>query len=234
MPKAEKAKFTAALSDVKESMAKGRLTSESFKELESSLGADARKLASSTNIYEGKLAPAVKQLQAELRDMLKRQAGDSADDLQKVNLGWANFKRVQRAAGSVGADDGAFSPAQFQNAVKALDKSKDKGAFSRGAALGQDLGDAGQSVLTGKVPNSGTAERLFYGLGGLATGAWNPAIPATLLGGASLYTPAGQKLLNALVSSRPDLAPTVANAVRNNSQYLLPAGGVAGLSLLNQ
>jgi hypothetical protein len=234
MPKAEKAKFAAALSDIRESMPDGVLTSEAFKELESSLGTQARQLGASTNVYEGKLAPAVKQLQAELRDMLKRQAGDLSDELQKVNSGWANFKRVQRAASALGADDGSFTPAQFQNAVKAMDKSRNKGAFSRGGALGQDLGDAGKAVLTGKVPDSGTAQRLLYGGGALASGALNPAIPAGLIGGAALYTSPAQRFLNGIVASRPDNAALFAETLRKNSHYMLPAGGVAGLGLLNQ
>jgi len=234
MPKAEKAKFKAALSDIQESMNGGVLTSEAFKELESSLGAQARQLGSSTNVYEGKLAPAVKQLQAELRDMLKRQAGGLSDELQKVNSGWANFKRVQRAAGALGADDGSFTPAQFQNAVKAMDKSRDKGAFARGNALGQDLGDAGKAVLTGKVPDSGTAQRLLYGTGALASGTLSPAIPAGLIGGAALYTGPAQRLLNSLIASRPDSAALLAETLRKNGHYMLPAGSVAGLGLLNQ
>lgn len=236
MPKAEKIKFNSALSDVKQSIDQnGVITSQAFKELESSLGRDASKLGASTNIYEGKLAPAVKQLQAELRDMLKRQAGDSADDLQKANSAWANFKRVQNAAGKIGAEDGAFTPAQFQNAVRALDRSKDKAAFARGSALGQDLGDAGKSVLGSKVPNSGTAERLLYGGGALGSYMINPAIPTSLLGGAALYSSPVQKLLNSLVlGGRGQAATKAAELVRNSSNYMIPAASAVGLGLLQK
>jgi hypothetical protein len=235
MPKAEKAKFAAALSDVKQSIDQnGVLTSDAYKALESSLGADARKLGASTNIYEGKLAPAVKQLQAELRDMLKRQAGPEAKELAAVNTGWANFKRAQNAAGKLGADDGAFSPAQFQNAVRTMDKSKDKGAFARGSALGQDLSDAGKSVLGLKVPNSGSADRLLFGGGALGSYLINPAIPASLLGGAAMYTHPAQRLLGAAVSSRPDFAQPTADALRRASPMLVPGAAQLGLGLLDQ
>lgn len=235
MPKAEKAKFTAAINDVQQSIDNnGVITSDAFKALESSLGFDAKKLASSTNIYEGKLSPAVKQLQEELRNMLKRQAGSNADDLQSANSGWANFKRVQNAAAKIGAEDGSFTPSQFQNAVRALDKSKDKGAFARGNALGQDLGDAGKFVLGNKVPNSGTAERLLYGGGALGSYLINPAIPLGLVGGAALYTQPSQKMLNALLSSRPQSAQGIAEALGNASPMFAPLGGQIGLGLLNQ
>lgn len=234
MPRAEKAKFASALSDVKQSMdANGVITSDAYKALESSLGTDARKLGSSTNIYEGKLAPAVKQLQAELKDMLQRQSGPLSDELKSVNTGYANFKRVQNAASKVGAEDGSFNPAQFQNAVRTMDKSKDKAAFARGSALGQDLGDAGKTVLGSKVPNSGTAERLLYGGGAVASGMLNPAIPVSLAAGGALYTQPGQKLLNALIASRPKSAVPMAELLRKSGNYVIPAAGAAGLGLLN-
>lgn len=235
MPKAEKAKFTAALNDVTDSIdPNGVITSDAYKALESSLGTDARKLGASTNIYEGKLAPAVKQLQGELRDMLQRQAGSNADDLKAVNAGWANFKRVQNAASKVGAEDGKFTPAQFANAVRAMDKSKDKGAFARGSALGQDLGDAGKSVLGQKVPNSGTADRLFMGGGALGSYLINPMIPASLLGGAALYTQPAQRLLGAAVSSRPAMAQPTADLLRQLSPAFSPAAAQMGMGLLDQ
>lgn len=234
MPKAEKAKFASALNDVQQSIDNnGVLTSDAYKALESSLGQDARKLGASTNIYEGKLAPAVKQLQAELRDMLGRQAGPEADALKAVNSGWASFKRVQNAASKIGAEDGQFTPAQFQNAVRTMDKSKDKGAFARGNALGQDLSDAGKSVLGLKVPNSGTADRLLFGGGALGSYLINPAIPASLLGGAALYTQPAQRLLGAAATARPAFAQPLANSVRNAGPYLAPGAAQLGLGLLD-
>lgn len=229
MPQAEKSKFANALNNVKQSIDdNGVITSSAYKKLESDLGTKARKLEGSQNIYEFDLAPAVKQLQAELRDMLQRQAGDFADELKKANTGWANFKRVQNAASKLGAESGEFTPSQFQNAVRALDKSKDKSAFARGNALGQDLGSAGKTVLGNKVPNSGTAERLLYGTGALASGAVNPAIPASLLAGGALYTKPVQNLLSSSVSSRPELAVPLAEFLRQNGKYVAPAA-TAGL-----
>lgn len=235
MPKAEKQKFLAALDDVNSSIdANGVITSDVYKTLESSLGSDARRLAGSQNIYEGKLAPAVQQLRAELQDMLKRQAGAHADDLKSVNAGWANFKRVQRAASAIGAEEGNFSPAQFQNAVKALDKSKDKGAFARGSALGQDLGDAGKVVLGNRVPNSGTADRMLLNVGALGSGAISPAIPIGLGAGALAYTSPVQRALVGAVSSRPASAQQTADLLRTISPFALGASGQLGMGLLNQ
>jgi hypothetical protein len=232
-PKAERAKFDSIVREVKDSIDQnGYLTSDAYKTLESSLGSKANKLGMSTNIYEGDLAPAVKQLQQELKDMLQRQSGQYADDLKAANTGWANFKRVQRASSALGAEDGSFTPAQLQNAVKALDKSKDKGAFARGKALNQDLTDAGKAVLGNKVRDSGTTERAFLGAAGIGGLAFEPTIAASTLAGSSLYTQPGQKLLNALVSSRPDLAVPFSEFIRKNGNYMLPASGAIGAGLL--
>lgn len=235
MPKAEKAKFASALSDVRQSIdGNGVITSDAFKVLESSLGADARKLGASTNIYEGKLSPAVKQLQAELRDMLNRQSGAHASELKGANAGWANFKRVQNASSKLGADDGSFTPAQFQNAVRAMDKSKDKGAFARGSALGQDLGDAGKSIMGNKVPDSGTTTRLLMGGGALGSYVLNPAIPIGLLGGAAMYSKPVQALLTGAAALRPQSAKAIAEALKKRAAGAVPLGAQVGLGLLNQ
>jgi hypothetical protein len=165
--------------------------------------------------------------------MLQRQAGPLAKDLQKTNQAYSQFKRIQRAASSVGAVDGNFTPSQLQSAVKALDRSKDKGAFARGSAQMQDLSDAGRSVLGDSLPNSGTADRLLLGGSGLAA-MMEPNIGVPLLAGASLYTQPGQSLLNNLVTRRPGFAAPTAEFIRNNSNYILPGSGAVGMGLLNQ
>ena len=45
----------------------------------------------------------------------------------------------------------------------------------KGSALMQDLTDAGASVVSDKVPNSGTFDRLALGAGALGSGALSPA-----------------------------------------------------------
>lgn len=223
-----KAKFSTVLNDVQSGFQNGALTSDGYKTLESALGADIRKLTSSQDIYDGRLAPAVKQLQQELRDLLQRQAGQSADELSAVNTGWANFKRVQRAASTLGAEDGQFTPAQFQSAVRAMDKSKDKGAFARGGALGQDLGDAGKAVLTNTVPNSGTVDRAMN-IGGLIAAATNPKLLLGPIAGAGLYLSPIQRALVSAASSRPAAAQPAAEALRKASPMFLPAALQLGL-----
>jgi hypothetical protein len=233
LPKDRMNDFNRALNEIKNSTdSNGYITSSAYKTLESSLGKDARTLASAQDVSSNKIAPAVKQLQQELKDMLKRQSGQYADELNAANKGWANFKQVQRASSMLGTEEGSFAPGQYQNAVKALDRSKDKGAFARGKSLNQDLSDAGKSVLGNKVRDSGTPERMFLGAAGLGGLAFEPTVAASTLAGSAMYTQPGQKLLNALVSSRPDFAVPAAQFIRKNANYILPASGAVGMGLL--
>lgn len=223
-PKAAKQEFYASLSRIDDVIDEnGVITSEAFKQIESDLGRRASNLASVQDNFKNDVAPAVKQLQQELRNMLKRQAGDQADELAKSNTAWANFKRVQNAAARVGAEEGSFTPAQLQNAVRATDRSKDKAAFARGNALMQDLSEAGKTVLGSKTPNSFTTDRALVAGGALGSYFVNPVIPAGLLGGAALYSQPAQKALVGMVSRRPELAQPVSDLVRRSSPYLLPA-----------
>ena len=156
-----------------------------------------------------------------------------AAELKQIDTAWANFKRVQKAGYSVAAEDGLFNPAQLHNAVKAADRSKDKARFSEGGALMQDLSGAAKSILGNKVNDSGTAGRLAMGAGALGAGAINPAIPMGLLGGAAMYSSPMQNLLRSAVSSRPAAAKPTAQAIRELSNYLVPAGVQSGFGLID-
>jgi hypothetical protein len=208
----------------------GRLTGEAIKAAEGNLGSLARGLRGSADYDTRKLGEAVDETQRILRTWLERTAPkDVSDQLRKTNAGWANFKRAQRAASSVAADDGVFTAAQLNSAVKALDRSKDKGAFARGSAMMQDLSAAGKSTLAQSVPDSGTPGRIMAAaLAGGGLGYLSPTA-LTLTGAAALpYTPFGQKAAAALLASRPQLAEPVSQAVRQVGIPVL-TGGLFGL-----
>lgn len=227
-------KFAQSVTEVANSIdRRGYITSDAFKTLESSLGKDAKKLFGSQDTWDGKLAPAVKQLQEELREMLSRQAGSHANDLRAANAGWANFKRVQGATGKIGAEDGNFNASQFLNAVRGQDKSKDKAAFARGSALGQDLGDAGKTILRDRVPDSGTPGRLMLAAAAGGSAPFSLLPMAGLATGAAAYTSPAQRALLAAISSRPQSAQGAANAFRKSAPMLVPAGAQFGLGMLD-
>jgi len=210
------------------------MTGQTLKDTESFLGGEIKRFGMSQDPDARLIGDAFKEVQSQLRGLVTRSNPQYADELRAINTGWANFKRVQNAAGKVGTDDGVFTPSQLQSAVRVMDKSKDKARFSEGNALMQDLSGAGKSVMGGKIPDSGTAGRALMGTGALGAGFVNPAIPIGLLSGAAAYTPPVQSLLRGLVSSRPDSAQAIADTFRKSSPFLIPGSTQIGLGLLNQ
>ncbi len=203
----------------------GVMDGESFKVLESELTRLAKQYKKDPSADANQLGDAIDEVLTSMRGNLERNNPMFADQLKAVNLGWAKFKRVQRASTSQNRDEpGVFSPPQLQQAVKALDKSKDHGAFARGSALMQDLSEAGTKVLGDKVPNSGTPERL---LGAMAVGGYFD--PTTLIGTGALslpYTKAGQDAIAKLFARTPSAG---SNAVRELiRRATLPASAGAG------
>ncbi len=204
----------------------GVLSGQNLKDAWISLRELSAKFQKSPDAYQQQLGDAVKQAFTELKThVTQSNSAQNVSALKNADLAWANFKRLQRAAGAIGAEDGQFSPAQLQAAVKAMDRSKDKAQFARGDALMQDLSAVGKKRLSNKVPDSGTAGRVAMGAGALASGALNPAIPAGLLAGAAAYTPAAQNALVYLLTNRPDMAPAAANAMRRYLQGPLSIAG---------
>jgi hypothetical protein len=204
------------------------LTGQTVKAIEADLGQLASKFRRSTDPDQQTLGDALLEVQSALRGNVQRSNPQFADELKAINQGYANFKRVQRAASSVAAEDGVFSAAQLQSAVKALDRSKDKAAFARGDALMQDLAEPARAVLGAKVPDSGTALRSLtaLGAGGAAGGFIGPGAATAVLAAPVMYSRAGQNALAALLARRPDAAVPIENALRRLAPYA-PAPALA-------
>lgn len=209
------------------------MTGETFKRLQSKITEQIQRVSASTNADERLLGDAYRELGEQLNQLSVRSNPALGRELAAVNSGWANFKRVQRAASSVAAEDGVFNPAQLHNAVKAADRSKDKARFAEGNALMQDLSAAGKNMLANKVPNSGTVDRLLLGGGALGSGLVNPLIPAGLLLGAGAYLRPVQNGLTWAAAARPQAAQGAADMFRQAAPALIPGGAQVGLGLLD-
>lgn len=218
--------------DVLSKMQGGALTGQTFKQIEGDLGQHISRLAQSTDADQRLVGDALQEVQAEMRRMLVRSNPNQAQELGALNTAWANFKRVQRAAAGVGAEDGMFSPAQLQSAVKALDRSKDKGQFARGNALMQDLSDPAKAILGSKVPDSGTPGRLAAG--GLTFLDPTGIAPWAMGAGAAAYLRPSQNALTYLMTQRPQMAQPISNALQQSSPMLVPLGSQIGLQALER
>ncbi len=175
----------------------GVASGETIKNIESKLGDLASTMGRSDNYDVRTLGGAVKETQSALRRMVEAENPRFAKELERINAGYAVFKTIQRAAASVAAQGGVFSPSQLHTAVKANDYSKDKSRFARGDALMQDVTSAGKGVLSPTVPDSGTARRGMVGAGMLEGAAMLVDHPYAVAGALATmlpYTPWGQTL----------------------------------------
>lgn len=167
---------------------------------------------------ERTIGEAIEQIEGAFRDGLIRSNPEYAAELSKINEGYANYVRLRRAALAAGEDKGAdlqgFTPAQLRQAVKAEDQSVGKGDFARGRALMQDLSQDAQSVMGGKLPTSGTAERAILA-SALAGGAYlDPAYAATVASLSAPYLPGAQRVMAGALTQRPEIFRTAGQAMR--------------------
>lgn len=167
-----------------------------FKMSESRLNGIATRYMRSPDVNQQLLGEHIKEVVYAMRSALERQNPQAARDLANVNAAFAMLARVERAARSA-KEDGVFTPSQLLSAVRSSDTSRRGRAFAHGDALMQAFAEAGQRVLPGRMPDSGTPERalwsaLVYGLSkGTLREAAAGAVPAATLG--PLYTRAGMK-----------------------------------------
>ena len=86
----------------------------------------------------------------------------------------------------------------------------------------QDLSDPANSILSQKVPDSGTAGRGLLALGGtaLVAGQFNPYLAAGIGAAALPYSSIGQKAVQGLLTQRPELSRLAGKAITNNAASL--------------
>lgn len=234
LPKREQAAFNAVWDKVGGDISpNGTVTSTVFKRIDSTLGKEAARFTGAQDAYQQQLGTAFQELQRIVTENAKRANPKASELFSAADKGWANLVRIEGAAKSGMNNGGVFTPGQLQMAVRQADRSVRDRATARGTALMQDLSGAGQSVLGNRVPNSGTPERLWMGLGALGGGAAiNPAIPIGLLGGSLAYTKPMQGLLGAAVAARPGSAEAIRQSLLKASPGLVPAGAQVGIGLL--
>ncbi len=202
------------------------ITGQTLKGIQSDLRETISRLVASTDADQRLIGTALQEVQDQVRQLVTRSNPQYASELKAIDTGYANFKRVERAAAGLGAEEGIFSPAQLQNAVKAMDRSKDKGQFAQGGALMQDLSESAKTALGNKVPDSGTPYRSMVAAlaaSGGASAMGMPGIAAALIASPLLYSQAGQNMLANILTKRPDFANALAAQLNTNEKAKLAA-----------
>lgn len=210
----------------------GSMLGSTYKDVDSELGRIASRYGKSQMASEQEYGDAIAQVQNLLKQQMMRTNPQVANELAAADQGWANLVRVEGAAKAAKNSNGIFTPAQLNAAAAGADDSVRKRAVSRGSALMQDLGTAGQNVLGNKVPDSGTAGRVLMNLGAIGSAALHPAIPLGLAAGGAAYTGPIQSALRAAVSARPAIAQPAAKTIRDVAPLLGAPAGLAANSAI--
>jgi hypothetical protein len=218
----------------------GQMDGQTLKGAQSELSRIARGYSGDPSFDNRQLGAAVGEIKNAIDSSLTRyNAPQDVQALSNANEAYAKFVRLRGAAGSTGAmnNDGIFTAAQLQSAVRSSDKSVGKGATATGNALMQELSSAGQSVLGSKYPNSGTPGRaalmgILGALGGggaTAAGFGGPTLAAGAAAGLAAlpYTGLGQRATQALLMNRPTFSQPVGQFVGKSISPFAAALGAA-------
>lgn len=212
----------------------GLMDGQQVKGVQSELARRAKGYLGDPSFDNRELGAAISALRDAVDSNLARtNPPELAKQLSQANEAWANFVRLRTAAASAGAgsNEGVFTAAQLNSAVRQADKSVGKGDFAKGQALMQDLSGAGQRVLGNGYPDSGTVGRGLMAL--LAPGTvgagfmTSPTSTLAALSGIGLgslpYTQPGQRLAAALLTARPQFAKPVGEAISRSAPLFAPA-----------
>lgn len=197
------------------------LTGAEYKSIESDLAKEVSKYKNSQSAADRNVGEALQGVLDTFKTELYHQNQRYTPQLRRIDSAYGDLKLMERAAANTGAENGVFTPKQYSLAVKQADLTRQKSAFAKGTARGQDLSEAALKTI-GEDAKTTLEGRLAIGtIGGMATLS-NPYVGVPLAVGATgLYSPMGIKAADMLLRQRPEL-------VRQLGQPLTDYSGLLG------
>ena len=208
-----------------------KLDGKTFKGIESDLRKKASNYMNSNTASEKEVGEALKDVLGVLKKELYFQNPKQTPQLRRIDSAYSDLSVINIAAANSGAPNGVFTPKQFSTAVRQADKTRNKSAFAKGTAKSQQISDAGIQVLgdQSKATLEGNIATRIAGGYGMFT---EPMMAAGLVTGVpTMYSAAGQKALDTLLRSRPELVKKAGGMLTNVSPQ---AGAVLAPSVINQ
>ena len=193
--------FTNAVDDMRSfpAMNKPTFTGKEAKRVVANLREDADRLAARPDEDVSQAGLLVREVRDALSNLMKRNTTpENAAQLTGLDRAYAGFNRVRDA--SEAGREGIFTPFQLSQQIKKAERASGRRGFARGEGLGQAFAEAGDEVISSRVPDSGTPERTMLAL--LGAGVVEPSA-AVAAGTAALpYTRPVQNAL-AWLAARP-------------------------------
>ena len=208
-----------------------KIDGQTYKGIESDLRKKASNYANSSTASEREIGEALTDVLGAIKKELYFQNPKQTSKLRRIDSAYGDLSVINVAAANSGAENGVFTPKQFNTAVRQQDQTRRKTSFAKGRAKGQEvsdaavqvLGDTARSTLEGRI-----AASTVGGLGLLSQP--QVAIPAVGLIPPA-YSPTGQAAIDMLLRQRPELFRQMGGLL---SQQSAPLGGVAVPSAVNQ
>ena len=208
-----------------------KIDGQTYKGIESDLRKKASNYANSATASEREVGEALTDVLGAIKKELYFQNPKQTSKLRRIDSAYSDLSVINVAAANSGADNGVFTTKQFSTAVRQQDQTRRKTSFAKGRAKGQEISDAAVQVL-GDTARSTLEGRIAAStVGGLGLFSQpQVAIPAVGIIPPA-YSPGGQKLIDALLRSRPELLQRVGGML---SQQSAPLGSVVAPSAVGQ
>mgnify|MGYP003113528974 CR=1 FL=1 len=205
------------------------LSGKDLKNLESDLYSLQTKYFKKGEVEDRFFGETFKQIRDAFKSIASQTQGGK--QLQKVNSAFARIVPIREAVTAANKTQGIFSSAQFLNAIKKTDQSKNKIMTARGQSSMLDLAREGDEIFGQFVPDSGTASRLIAG-----ASAVNPALIARLIaptfaaqalyGGGRALSRGLLNLPSNLARALPATSGLLSQPVANRGQEMLNRRGL--------
>tara|TARA_R100001440_G_scaffold2357_5_gene6836 strand:+ start:7039 stop:8784 length:1746 start_codon:yes stop_codon:yes gene_type:complete len=173
-----------------------RLTGNAVKDMQSSLGSIASDFMGSQDAYQKILGRAVRDVDAEMMEIVGKYFPAKADLLRKTNEAYSMYYPVRAAATGAGVKENVFTPAKLLSAIQRQEKKAGAAGLNRlerGEGRLQKFAETAAETIGAKVPESAPL-RTMMTMGGVGGGAAvDPVMTALTLGiGKGVYTRPGQ------------------------------------------
>jgi hypothetical protein len=206
------------------------LTGEEYKRIESDLAKEVIKYKNSQSAADRNIGDALDGVLKNFKTELYYQNQRYTPQLRRIDSAYGDLKIMEKAAANTGAENGVFTPKQYSLAVKQSDVTRQKSAFARGTARGQELSEAALKTI-GQDANSTLEGRLAIGsLGGIAALSKPMVSIPAIAGTSALYSPMGIRAADVALRQRPDLVRGMGQTISEYSGLL--GGGVTPQVLL--
>ena len=203
--------------------ANSKITGDNIKVIESDLRKEALNYLNSASASDRQIGEALQGVLGVFKKEIGYQNPKLTPELRRVDSAFGDLAIMKIAAANSGAENGVFSPKQYQVAVRQADLSRKKARFAEGRARGQIDADAALKIL-GEDAKSTLEGRLAAQVGGGITVLSNPAIGVpTALGISGVYSPLGLQVSDLLLRSRPEIVKQFGDLVQKQSAEI---GGI--------